>query len=276
MLCLVSRPALLLGAALALTAAPALAGEAACWFENGVVVVGAEVMGVSGDYILDTATPHTVLADSQANAAGFAETALKGEVRLAGVALRDRPVAVEVVDLRTGALPTPIAGIIGADVLRGFVLDVDFKPCRVRLSRRGGGRFRATASLPMDWVADRPVVPAAVSDGPHAFAGAFTPGVGADTAVRISDALARAPGAPKPKELYPYGVAFPRLRALSFAGGLTENLAAGLMKAEDPALAGQLGAPFLSRWRLRFDFPHGRLYLAPALQQAAQRRAHGV
>jgi hypothetical protein len=272
----VSRSALALGAVLALTATPALAGDAACWFENGVVVVGAEVMGVSGDYILDTATPHTVLADSLANAAGFAETALRGEVRLAGVALKDRPVAVEVVDLRTGALPTPIAGIIGADILRGFVLDVDFTPCRVRLSPRANGRFAATASLPMTWVAGRPVVRAAVADGPHAFAGAFTPGVGADTAVRISDAFARAPGAPKPKEVYPYGVAFPRLRALSFAGSLAENLPAGLMKAEDPALAGQLGAPFLSRWRLRFDFPAGRLYLAPAPTKAAKARAHGV
>jgi hypothetical protein len=36
------------------------------------------------------------------------------------------------------------------------------------------------------------------------------------------------------------------------------------MGAEDPALAGQLGAPFLSRYRLRFDFPAGRLLLAPA------------
>jgi hypothetical protein len=260
----VSRAFVPVGAALALIAAPAVAGEAACWFENGVVVVGAEVMGVSGDYILDTATPHTILADSQAQTAGFAETALKGEVRLAGVALKDRPVAVEVVDLRTGALPTPISGIIGADVLRGFVLDVDFRPCRVRLSRRRAGHFPATASLPMAWVADRPVVRAAVADGPHAFSGFFTPGVGADTAVRLSDALARAPGAAKPKELYPYGVAFPRLRGLSFAGRLTENLPAGLMKAEDPALAGQLGAPLLSHWRLRFDFPAGKLLLAAA------------
>jgi hypothetical protein len=274
---LVSRAFLPLGAALALIAAPAVAGEAACWFENGVVVVGAEVMGVSGDYILDTATPRTVLADSQAQTAGFAETALKGEVRLAGVALKDRPVAVEVVDLRTGALPTPIAGIIGADVLKGFVLDVDFKPCRVRLSRRGAGRFPTAASLRMTWVAQRPVVRAAVADGPNAFSGFFTPGVGADTAVRISDALARSPGAPKDKakELYPYGVLFPRLRALSFAGGLTENLPAGLIKAEDPTLAGQLGAPFLSQWRLRFDFPHGRLYLAPPLQKPRV-AAHGV
>jgi hypothetical protein len=272
----VSRSALILGAAVALIATPVLAGEAACWFENGVVVVGAEVMGVSGDYILDTATPHTVLADSQAQTAGFAETALVGEVRLAGVALKDRRVAVEGVDLRTGALPTPIAGIIGADVLRGFVLDVDFKPCRVRLSRRASSRFAATTSLPMAWVAGRPVVRAAVADGAHAFAGAFTPGVGADTAVRISDALARAPGAPKPKEVYPYGVTFPRLRALSFAGGLTENLPAGLIEAEDPALAGQLGAPLLSHWRLRFDFPGRRLYLAPRLAKAPKGHVHGV
>jgi hypothetical protein len=36
------------------------------------------------------------------------------------------------------------------------------------------------------------------------------------------------------------------------------------MHAEDPKLAGQIGAPFLSRYRLRFDFPAGRLELAPA------------
>ena len=259
-----SRYAPLFGAALALTAAPALAGEAACWFENGVVVVGAEVMGVSGDYILDTATPHTVLAESQAQTAGFAETALRGAVRLSGVTLKDRPVAVEGIDLRTGALPTPIAGVIGADVLQGLVLDVSFAPCRVRLAARAAGRFKPVASLPMGWVAGRPVVRAAVADGPHAFSGFFAPGVGAAPAIRLSDAYAHAPGAAKPKEVYPYGVAFPRLRALSFAGGLSENLPAGLIRAEDPALAGQIGAPFLSRWRLRFDFAKGRLLLAPA------------
>jgi hypothetical protein len=124
----VTRARLAFAACLTLAAAPAAAGEAPCWFENGVIVVGAEVMGVPGDYILDTAMPHTVLADSQAQAAGFAETALTGEVRLAGVVAGKRPVAVEAIDLRSGALPTPIAGIIGADVLDGYVLDVSFAP----------------------------------------------------------------------------------------------------------------------------------------------------
>ena len=258
----VTRPTLALSALLALAATPALAGAAACWFENGVVVVGAEVMGVPGDYILDTATPHTLLAESQAQAAGFAETSLTGEVRLAGVASRGKAVAVAELDLRTGALPTPIAGVIGADVLRDYVLDLSFAPCRVALSPAGRApRFRSQATLPMSWVADRPVVTAAASDGPRTLSGPFAPATGGDTAVRLSDALASAPGAAKPRELYPYGVLRPRLRALSFAGALSENLPAGLLKAEDPDLAGEIGAPLLSRFRLRFDFPAGKLLL---------------
>jgi hypothetical protein len=252
-------------ALLVLAATPAAAGESACWFENNVVVVPAEVMGVAGDYILDTATPHTLLADSQAQAAGYADTALTGSVRLSGVTLKDRPVAVEALDLRTGALPTPIAGVIGADVLRGFVLDVSFAPCRVAIRPAGrAGRFAAWASLPLGWTAGRPTVRVAVADGPRALAGGFAIATGGDTRVRLSDALAAAPGAARPKELYPGGVLFPRLRALSLAGVLFENLPAGLMRAEDPALAGEIGAQLLTRWRLRFDFPHSRLLLVAA------------
>jgi len=262
----VTRSSLALSALLAFGATPAAAAGATCWFEGGVVVVGADVMGVSGDYILDTATPHTQLAESQAQAAGFADTALVGEVRLAGVAAQGRPVAVADLDLRTGALPTPIAGVIGADVLRDYVLDVSFAPCRVSLAPAGRApRFAgARTRLPLRWVAERPTVAAAVADGRQTLSGAFALGVGADTAVRLSDAAARAPGAAKPVELYPYGILRPRLRALSFAGSLSEDLPAGLVKAEDPELTGQIGAPLLSRWRLRFDFPAGQLLLAPA------------
>ena len=256
---------LALAIALALAASPALAGEAACWFEGGVIVVGAEVMGVPGDYILDTGTPRTQLAETQAQAAGYAEVALVGAVRLAGMRLSGRAVAVADLDLRTGALPTPIAGVIGADVLRAYVLDVSFAPCRIVLSPAGGApRFRARMSLPMAWVADRPGVVAAVSDGPRAILGLFAPATGADAGLRLSDAIAGVARAAKPDELYPYGAYRPRLRAFSFAGALRENLPAGLMKAEDPALAGQIGAPLLARYRLRFDFPAGRLSLTAA------------
>ena len=253
-----------MAAALALAGSPALAGGAACWFEHGVVVAPAEVMGVAGDFILDTASPHTQLAETQAQAAGYAEVSLVGTVRLAGLSLSGRAVAVADLDPRTGALPTPIAGVIGADVLRPYVLDVSFAPCRIVLSPAGHSpRFRARVSLPLSWVAERPGVVAAVSDGPRAVSGLFAPATGADTGLRLSDAIAGVAGAAKPGELYPYGVYRPRLRALSFAGALSENLPAGLIKAEDPGLAGQIGAPVLAHYRLRFDFPAGRLLLAP-------------
>ncbi|HEX2802064.1 MAG TPA: hypothetical protein VHN73_08380, partial [Phenylobacterium sp.] len=86
-----TRPLPALAVLLALAPPAALAGETVCWFENGVVVVPADVLGV------------------------------------AGVGL----------DLRTGALPTPVAGVIGADLLRPYVLDVSFSPCRVRISAKG-------------------------------------------------------------------------------------------------------------------------------------------
>jgi hypothetical protein len=261
----VSRPLVILSALLALTALPARAGEAACWFENGVVVVTAQVMGVTGDFILDTATPRTQLAETQAQAAGFEETALTGVVRLAGLRIANRPVQVADLDLRTGALPTPVAGVIGADVLRPYVLDVSFAPCRVALNPAGRAPwFQARRTLPMAWVAGRPVVRATVSDGARSLTANFTPGIGADRAVRLSDVAADAPGAKKLLEVYPYGVLKPRLASLTLAGEVALDLPSGLMHAEDPKLAGQIGAPFLSRYRLRFDFPAGRLKLAPA------------
>jgi hypothetical protein len=250
---------------MALSASPARAGEAACWFENGMVVVSAQVMGIAGDFILDTATPHTQLAETQAQGAGFEATALTGEVQLAGLRIAARPVEVADLDLRTGALPTPIAGVIGADVLRPYVLDVSFSPCRVALNPAGRApRFQAAQSLRMSWVAGRPVVTATVSDGSRSLTAGFTPGIGADRAVRLSDVAASAPGARKLLELYPYGVLAPRLESLAFAGDVFLDLPSGLVHAENPKLAGQLGAPFLSRYRLRFDFPAARLYLAPA------------
>ncbi len=169
------------------------------------------------------------------------------------------------IDLRTGALATPIAGVIGADVLRPYVLDVSFAPCRVALYPAGRApRFRAVRSLRMSWVAGRPVVQATASDGARSLTAGFAPGVGADRAVRLSDVAADAPGAKKLIEVYPYGVLQPRLQSLAFAGDVARDLPSGLVHAEDPKLAGQIGAPFLSRYRLRFDFPAGRLRLAPA------------
>jgi hypothetical protein len=249
------------------SAPAARAGEVACWFDNGAVVVPAMVGGVAGDYILDTGTAHTILAETQAQGAGYADTALKVEVRIAGLTLTRRPVAVLDIDPRSHAFPTPIAGVIGADILADHVLEVSFAPCRVGLYRPGRApRLRAEAALPIALAGGVPTLAAAVADGPHARAGRFVIATGGDTAVRIDDGQAQVPGSRRPERLLTYGAAQPRPRALSLAGRLWEELPGGLTAHADlpDGALGVIGTPVLSAWRLRFDFPRRRLGLARA------------
>jgi hypothetical protein len=257
-------PALILAVGFAALARSASAGETACWFENGVVVVPAEVAGVAGDYILDTAAPQTLLALTQAQGAGYADPALTGDVVLAGRRIAGLSLAAQGIDVRTGLFPTPIAGVIGADALKAYVVDVSFAPCRVALHDPGRApAFGRATMLPLRWIAGRPTARAMASDGPRLATGDFALATGSDTTVRLSEALARVQGAKKPRELYPYGLLRPRLRALSLAGEIAEQLPAGLIKPDEPGLAGEIGAPLLYAWRVRFDFPAGRLLLAP-------------
>lgn len=270
--------ALAIVAAWAILAPSAGAAEAPCWLDEGVLVVPASVMGVAGDYILDPGTPDTELHETRAQGAGFAETALRGEVRIAGLRRASHPVAVVDLDARTAALPTPIAGVIGADFLRDYVLDVRLSPCRVALHPAGRApRFGPAQALGLRWLAARPVAPAAVGDGPRARQGWFVPALGSDAAVRLDDRIASAPGALKPQALYPYGAGRAQLRALSLAGDLFEGVPAGLLSAQgqSPFPDGVIGTPILQRYRLRFDFPRGRLLLAPAQTKGPPAAAGG-
>lgn len=264
MLATVRLESRLLPLALLVAAPAAHAGEARCWADGGVVVVSAQVAGVAGDYILDTGTAQTVLAETQAQTAGITDKTVTGEVRLGGMILPARPITVAGIDVRTGLFPTPIAGVIGADVLRDAVVDVQSAPCRVAVWSPGRApAFGRGRKLPLEMIAGLPTARASVSDGPHSLTGVFVIATGADAPVRISDALGRTPGAPKQQELYPDGVYRPRLRALSFAGGFQENLLAGLIKPAEPAIAGQIGAAALTSYRLRFDFAAGQLSIGP-------------
>lgn len=255
---------LLAALTLTLGAWPARAGTTPCWIDQGVVVVPAMVAGAAGDYILDTGAPATQLHETRAQSEGFATDALTGDVRLAGLTLPGRPIAVADLDARTYAFPTPIAGVIGADLLAGMVLDVSFSPCRVGLWPKGRepgfGRARA---LPLVISQGRPLVAAGVADGVRAALGLFVLATGLDAPVRLDTGQGAAGG--KPEALLPYGAARARLRALSFAGELWEELPAGLAPTSvlPPGALGEIGPAILSDWRLRFDFAAGRLWLAP-------------
>jgi hypothetical protein len=255
-----------------MAAAAGAARAAACHFEGGVIVVPAEVDGVAGDFILDTGAARTALHDTRAGAAGIAEAAVVGKVRVDGVEVAGQSVAVEDLDVRTWNLPTPVAGVIGVDVLKGFVVDVSFAPCAVRLHAPGRAPRFAGTVLPMTWDGGLPTIEAAAADGTREVRGPFVPATGANVPVRLADDLARAPGAARPDELYPQGVWLARLGALAFAGTRQPDLGAGLMTPQG-GIAGVIGGAALARFRLRFDFPRGRLVVAPG--RAAARPARG-
>jgi hypothetical protein len=130
------RRGLLIGVVLALRLAPqARAAEARCWFENGEVVTAAQVGGITGDFILDLNAPHTLLHDTQAQTAGVAAREAKLSVVLAGLR-RDLDVSIVDLDARALGFPTPIAGVLGQDVLGGRAMRVSLVPCRLWLLER--------------------------------------------------------------------------------------------------------------------------------------------
>lgn len=265
--------ALLSALTLTLGAWPAWAGTTPCWIDQGVVVVPAMVAGAAGDYILDTGAAATQLHETRAQSEGFAATALTGDVRLAGLTLPGRSIAVVDLDARTYAFPTPIAGVVGADSLAGLVLDLSFAPCRVGLWPKGREpKFGHARALPLTMVQGRPLAMAGVADGRRAQLGLFVPATGLDAPVRLDIGQAKAAG--RPETILPYGRARPRLRALSFAGELWEDLPAGLAPtaALPPGALGEIGPAVLADWRLRFDFAAGRLWLAPRGAPAAKVR----
>lgn len=247
-------PALLV-LALSLTVGAASADEVACHFEGGVLVVAASVADVAGDFILDTGAPVTLL---RAGTQSVAETGAPGEIRLAGLILPRRRIGVADLDVRTWNLPTPVAGVIGADAVQGLVLDVAFAPCRVRLSQPHHAPRFAGVIVPVTWDAGRPVVEAIVSDGVRRLSGPFILATGANAPVRLADDLTQAPGANRPAELYPQGVWLARLQALALADQTFADLGAGLMEPEGE-FAGLIGAPVLAHFRWRFDFAAGTL-----------------
>ncbi|HEX7886335.1 MAG TPA: hypothetical protein VF474_10195 [Phenylobacterium sp.] len=245
-----------------LAATSARAGEAACRFERGVITVPAAVAGIAGDYIVDTGAAQTAIHETKAQAEAIVATDLTGDVTIAGVTVKALPLQVADLDVRTWNLPTPVVGVIGADALKGFVVDVAYAPCRLRLSRPGQAPRFVGRALDLGWDLGRPTAKASVSDDAHQISGRFVIATGANAPMRLADDLAATPGATQSNALYPDGVWFARLAQVEFAGARGRDVAAGLMKPEGDVV-GVVGGPVLAHFRLRFDFPADRLIVQP-------------
>jgi hypothetical protein len=248
-------------------ASAARAGETRCWVDRGVLVVPAAFGDVAGDFILDLSSPKSVLHVDVALGDGIETAQATAPLRLAG---ETRAAALQVasLDARSLGLPSTIVGLIGADVLAPYVVDIRFAPCRVRLWRGRAPPLRAIATLPLEVADGVPAVAASISDGRTALAGRFAVDTGT-AAVRLSGkiaALSRAPG----KGVDPGSRLAPpaRLDALGLAGVAQRRLPAALADDLPPALTGSIGTAAWSRYELRIDFPGKRLQLATPRRSA--------
>lgn len=243
---------------LVLAAGAARAGETACWFENGAVVAPAVIGDMAGDYVIDLSAPHTLLHETKAQMAGITEPELPLSVELAG--LKTPAVVVRVADLdaRGAGFVTPIAGVIGMDVLAGHSVEIDFAHCRIRVDQPW--RARRQVVFPVEMVEGLPTIVAGVSDGPTARRGAFAIDTASKAMARLSTRGATTAGKLDTGARHK---APARLRALSIGGVLAQNVPASLADDLPEGVTGTLGTGLWGRHRLRLAADARTLAVAP-------------
>jgi hypothetical protein len=251
------RAASLAFAATLLAAPGARAGTAACWIDNGAVVVPAAFGHIAGDFILDLSSPVSLLHYDVATGDGIDGDAATGVLRVAGERIATT-LKVASIDARAVGMPTTLNGVIGADVLARYVVDLQFAPCRLTLRRRAAP-MRAGAVLPVTLVGGVPTVVASVSDGHAVATGPFAIDTDA-LGLRFSAAaahLSRASAAAASRRAPPA-----RLAALSLADRVFEATPAGIDDAAPAGVLGEIGTAVWSRFgELRLDLRRRRLWL---------------
>jgi hypothetical protein len=246
-------------------AGSARAGETACWFENGAIVAPAAIADMAGDYVIDLSAPVTLLHETTAQMWGYADTGLTLPVRLAGQRVAAAPVTVRDLDFRSVGFVTPIAGVIGADILTRYVVSLDFTPCRLRLDPLDEPIRPKGRALVVTMVHGLPTVRAAASRGEQGLLGAFA----LDTA---SNGGVRARGADDAPRQKPAGT----LQGLSWDGALHQDVAAVVAGDLPEGVVGALGVEILSAYRLRLDPAAGRLWLTPVPNKAFNGKGPGI
>jgi len=247
----------------ALIAGTARAGGTECWVDNGVVVVPAALGDIAGDFILDLSAPQSQLHFDVAGSNGITQPSDDAPLQLAGERIPPLSFAVAHLDARGWGFPTNIAGVIGADALAGYVVELQLAPCRLTLWRGAAPKLVAPQTLSIQMVAGAPAVSATVSDGRTAKHGLFALDTGS-AGVRIADseaALSRLP-----KGLDPTLRTNPpaRIAGLELGGELIPNAPASLQADTPPGLIGSLGNTVWSRYAwIRVDLRADTLELGP-------------
>ena len=254
----------LLGFAGSFVCGPALAGEGRCWIDHGAVVVAAAFGDIAGDFILDASAPRSQLHVTQAQGDGIDAPGARRPLTVAGERLAAFDMDIVDLDERTRVFDTTINGVIGADLLRRYVVDIEFAPCRIRLSHRAPKRRTGAARLATRDIDGVPTIRAVISDGQQSRAGDFAIDTGRAASQITGATLSRSPkpGADPPT----------RLRALVVGGRLFEQIPAELSTTRDA-----IGMAVWTQGRVRLNLRDGWIELVSSpLWGGSSREATGV
>jgi hypothetical protein len=243
-----------------LDAAQADAGEIGCSLDNGAIIVPAALGDIAGDFILDLSASKSELHLTRSEAEGLATSEVAAPLRLAGETIAADFSVVDL-DARSRGFPTTINGLIGADSLKGYVIDLALHPCRLRLSRGPTNENRGR-SLPVRWIDGTPAVWASITDGRTGLVGWFAIDTGA-AGVRVSTAIAHLSRSSNDVDATARSRPPARLAALGFAGRAFTNVPAALESDLPAPLIGGLGAAVWSHYDVRLDLMRDRLRLLP-------------
>jgi hypothetical protein len=256
------RVAIVAGAVLAASAARA--GEAQCWYENGAIVVAAAFGDIAGDFEIDPTAPVSLLHEDRANTAGLPGPTATAPLTIAGVRLRHVTVKLENFNEREVGFPTVINGVIGADLLARWVVQIDYSPCRIRLLRRAPPARPGALRLAMRMVGAIPAVAANASDPDRELAGLFAVDLASAGTRFVPDRITWS--RPLPDGLDPTLRFRPpaRLRALVVAKQRFEDTPAGTAEYPLPGLDGAIGNAVWDHFRVTLDIRRRRLTLEPS------------
>lgn len=249
--------------ALAAIVAPASSGAAGtrCWIDHGALVAPAAFGDIAGDFLIDLAAPVSQIDAGRAAADGQEADRPVGALYLAGVHLSGARFQSAELDARTRGFDTVINGVIGADILSHYVVEITPSPCRLRLLRGAGVRAsKRVTRLKVRIVEGVPAIAATAVDGVRVRPGLYA----IDTAHWTSRVAAARPSKPIPEGAAEAPL---RLRGLEVGGRLYEQVPTRIEGSPGGRLAGEVGMAVWSRDEMRVNIQQRWLELT-ALRDA--------
>lgn len=247
---MIRSAALVLTLLTAVGAAHAATPSGRCWVDKGALVVAAAFGDMAGDFLVDPATPRSLLHLTRAQGDGIDTPTVERSLVVADRRLPRVTMLISDIDDRTRRFDTTINGVIGADLLSRFVVQIDWSPCRITLWRRPPAPWKGSTRLSLiDW-RGAPTVAATITDGREIRSGRFL--------IDMSRLASQVAGATLSRPTLDLAAAA-RLRAVEIGGRLFEQTPA--TPADQAVPDGAIGTAIWSALRLRLDIRRGRLDL---------------